>query len=159
MSALGWFRAGGVGMVVVGAMHLSGEFAPLPTDPAFVAMREAMRAYTVNIAGVETNPQAIQHDLSLCFSLFSLAVGAIALASARALAASPAALRRVALVHVVALAALVVTERGCSGSAPPAVFYTLVAGSLRAWRRCARGLQLEHPHARSRAGTSARRRP
>ena len=128
MSALAWFRAGGVGMIVVGAMHLSGELAPLPTDPAFVAMREAMRAYTVNIMGVETNPQAIQHDLSLSFSLFSLAVGAIALASAHALAAaSPAALRRVSLVHVVALAALVVTNAAFRVP-PPAVFYTLVAG-------------------------------
>jgi len=127
LSALGWFRAGGVGMIAVGAMHLSGELAPLPTDPAFVAMREAMRAYTVNIMGFETFGQAIQHDLSLCFSLFSLAVGAIALASARTLAASPAALRRVALVHVVALAALVVTNAAFR-VLPPAVFYTLVAG-------------------------------
>ena len=126
MSALGWFRAGGIGMVVVGLMHLSGELAPLPTDPAFIAMREAMRAYTVNIMGVETNPQAIQHDLSLSFSLFSLAVGAIALTAARALAASPTALRRVALVHVVALAALVVTN-GAFRVLPPAVFYSLVA--------------------------------
>ena len=126
MSALGWFRAGGIGMIVVGLMHLSGELAPLPTDPAFVAMREAMRAYTVNIMGVETNPQAIQHDLSLSFSLFSLAVGAIALTAARALAASPTALRRVALVHVVALAALVATN-GAFRVLPPAVFYSLVA--------------------------------
>jgi len=126
LSALGWFRAGGIGMVVVGLMHLSGELAPLPTDPAFIAMREAMRAYTVNIMGVETNPQAIQHDLSLSFSLFSLAVGAIALTAARALAASPTALRRVALVHVVALAALVVTN-GAFRVLPPAVFYSLVA--------------------------------
>ncbi len=126
MSALGWYRAGGAGMVVVGAMHLSGELAPLPTDPAFVAMREAMRAYTMNIAGVETNVQAIQHDLSLCFALFSLAVGAIALVSARALAASPAALRRVALVHVAALAALVFANAAFR-VAPPAVAYTLVA--------------------------------
>jgi hypothetical protein len=126
VSSLAWFRAGGVGMIIVGGMHLSGEFAPLPTDPAFVAMREAMRAYTVNIAGVETNVQAIQHDLNLSFSLFSLAVGAIALASASALAASPVALRRVALVHVVALGALVVTNAAFR-VAPPAVFYTLVA--------------------------------
>jgi hypothetical protein len=126
LSALGWFRAGGIGMIVVGLMHLSGELAPLPSDPAFIALREAMRAYTVNIMGVETNPQAIQHDLSLSFSLFSLAVGAIALAGAGALAASPAALRRVALAHVVALAALVVTNAAFR-VLPPAVFYTLVA--------------------------------
>jgi hypothetical protein len=126
LSALGWFRAGGAGMIVVGAMHLSGELAPLPTDPAFVAMREAMRAYTVNIAGVETNVQAIQHDLNLCFALFSLAVGAIALAGATALAAAPTALRRVALVHVVALAALVVSNAAFR-IAPPTVAYTLVA--------------------------------
>ena len=127
MSGLAWFRAGAIGMIVVGLMHLSGEAASLPDDAAFLALREAMRAYTVSIMGVETNPQAIQHDLSLCFSLFSLAVGAIALAGARALAASPGALRRVALVHVVALFALVVTNAAFRVP-PPAVFYTLVAG-------------------------------
>ena len=126
MSGLGWFRAGAIGMIVVGLMHLSGELAPAPTDSAFVAMREAMHAWQPTIAGVQTDAWAIQHDLNLSYALFSLAVGAIALASASVLAASPRALRRVALVHGVALAALVAASAAFR-VVPPALFYTLVA--------------------------------
>src|SRR5262245_30695478 len=47
----------------------SGEFAPLPTDPAFVAMQDAMRAWRPTIAGVRTDAHAIQRDLNLSYSL------------------------------------------------------------------------------------------
>jgi hypothetical protein len=79
MSALGWFRAGGVALIVVGAMHLSAHFSRPPSDLAFRALQAGMEAYHVTLFGVDTSFHAISEDLSVSFSVFSFLCGAVAL--------------------------------------------------------------------------------
>lgn len=129
MSALTLFRVGGALLLVVGCMHFLGRFAPPPDNPAFALAREAMQAFSLRILGVETTLHAIHELLDWSFTLFSLFVGALDLAAASALAAQPGALRRVSLVNVVGLAALIaaaITYR----VAPPGYFYSLALAAF-----------------------------
>jgi hypothetical protein len=104
MSAVGWLRAGGLAMVAVGLMHLSGHFSKAPSDLAFRALEAGMQAYRVTLFGVETSFWGISEDLGISFSVFSFLAGGLCLAGADALGPR---LRLFALVCAVGVAALI----------------------------------------------------
>ena len=129
MSAPTLFRAGGALVALAGVLHFLGRFAAPPDNPAFALAREAMQAFSLRIAGVETNLHAIHELLDWSFTLFSLLVGALDLAAARALAAQPGALRSVSVVNAVGLAALTAAALAFRVM-PPALFCSLAAAAF-----------------------------
>jgi hypothetical protein len=107
MSALYWFRAGAVLVVLEGILHFIGRLiGPLESE-SYLLARAAMQANWQHIFGMNTSLYAIHESLDWSFTLFSLFVGALNLAAAESLAATQDALRRVVGVNVVGLAALV----------------------------------------------------
>ena len=124
MTGLGLFRAGSAFAFLTGTLHFLGRFAPLPDDPKFAIARDAMQAFSLRIVGVETDLHAIHELLDWCFTLFCLFVGVLDWVAARALAASPPALRAAAAVNAVGFAALAATAFAFR-VVPPAVFFLL----------------------------------
>jgi hypothetical protein len=120
----GFFRAGSIGMIVVGLMHGATHLAPPP--PGSEAVGEAMRSFRVTALGLSWNVEDAYDTLSLSYSWMSLWLGVVGLVLLRAFRPEPRALRGLALLFAAGSAVLVAIS-AAHRVAPPLHLYALVA--------------------------------
>lgn len=102
-----WMRAGAIGLIVVAVLHTFGHFGGGPQDPARLQLESAMDSYRFDILGMHPSASDITKSLSLTMSIFLVFVALLDLIVIAALSGDARALRRVAGVNVVGVAALV----------------------------------------------------
>jgi hypothetical protein len=101
----GWFRAGALGLIVVAAMHTMGHFSGGPRDSSGVALEAAMKAYRIEMMGMNPSASGITNSLSLTMSVLLALTGLLDLAILSI--ADPVSLRRFAVLNVAGVSALV----------------------------------------------------
>ncbi len=102
-----WIRAGAIGLLIVAALHAVGHFSGGPPDPAAAALERSMRDYHYEIMGMHPSAHDITQSLSLTMTVLLLFAGTIDLALFGAVATNPRAMRRLAFINVLGVAALV----------------------------------------------------
>ena len=117
------FSIGCLAMIVVACLHTIGHFAPPPQDAASLALDAALKGTTVEMPLLSTTAFAVLQSLSLTMTVTFLALGGAGLVAARSCAAD--AVRRLAVVYALAVAALVVVY-GVYRIAPPFTTLALV---------------------------------
>lgn len=104
------YVAGSIALILVGALHTWGQFAPSPSDPALSAVLTMMRGVRLELGlGMQPSVYDIFRSLAFTMSITLVALGAFGLIVARA---DPSArlLRAAILTSTIAVGALVVLQ-------------------------------------------------
>jgi hypothetical protein len=136
------FAAGSIALLLVATAHTLGHFAGGPDDPAFAAVENAMRGYSVDLGlGMRPTMRDIHLSLALTMSVFLVFLGIQNLAT---LALAPEAkrlLRVLALINFLCAGALVVLY--AVYRVPPPLISFVVVGILflLAWLASSRSMK------------------
>lgn len=119
--------AGSIGLLLVACVHTLAHFAPPPDDPEFLAAIETMEATRVD-AGFGTRPSLadMQRALSLTMSLLLAALACSNLVVLGNASTTLAAVRSLAIVNFLAMAALVALYLFYT-LPPPMIFFAALA--------------------------------
>jgi hypothetical protein len=128
------FRVGAIACIVCAALHMVGHLQgpQPPRDENEATLQRLMAEYRIDILGVPITMQEIMSGFSLCFALFLVWLGVVALVLVGRAGHEPWMRRVAAIFAVGALALLVVSYRYFP--LPPTVFAALIvlgfAGAL-----------------------------
>jgi len=103
------FAAGSIGLIITSILHTIGHFAPPPVnDPALAAVDGAMRAFRFDLGfGMHPSIMDVFESLSLTMSITVLFLGIYNLTTLSLAGNNPRLVRRLTLLNVLGVGALV----------------------------------------------------
>ncbi|MEK7729255.1 MAG: hypothetical protein AAB354_12640 [candidate division KSB1 bacterium] len=119
------FASGAIGLFVIALMHSLGHFSPPPTDPALVAVLDAMNGSQLDMGLAQPSIMAIYNSLSLGMSFFLLLLGSIYLIVLRFGRENAGLMRAIKLANVIGVAALTAVF-AYYRIPPPAITFAIV---------------------------------